>query len=264
VQVTGLTGVVDVSAGYSHSVALMNNATVRAWGRNDNGQLGDGTTTQSTAPVQVTGLTGVTAISAGHYHNVVLKNDGKLMAWGYNSYGNLGDGTTATSTTPVQVTGLTGVTYISAGAQHNTAIKSDNSVWAWGSNATGQLGVAGITKSAVPVLCIDSGPAQTYTVTFSVTGGNGSLTAAVDGANISSGASVQQGKSVVFTAAPNSGRQVKEWKLNGTVVSGNKTNSYTLANLTSAATVTVEYELIPEAGQVRQYRYRQAVTIRLY
>jgi len=82
----------------------------------------------------------------------------------------------------------------------------------------------------------------TYSVTFSVTGGNGSLTATVDGVRITSVAQVQHNKSVIFTAAPNAGYRVKEWRLNNGVVSGNTADTYTLNNVTANATVTVEFE----------------------
>jgi len=72
-------------------------------GGNGNGQLGDGTTGNRTAPVQVAGLTGVQAIAGGGYHSLALKNDGTVWAWGYNGNGRLGDGTTTDKYTPVQV-----------------------------------------------------------------------------------------------------------------------------------------------------------------
>ena len=89
VQVSGLTGVRAISAGFvSHAVALKNDGTVWAWGSNGYGQLGDGTTTDSYTPVQVSDLTGITAISAGESHTVALKNDGTVWAWGCNSMVN--------------------------------------------------------------------------------------------------------------------------------------------------------------------------------
>ena len=92
----------------THTVYLKNDGTVWAWGNNGNGQLGDGSTTQSTTPVQVSGLSGVIAIAAGGTHTVALKDDGTVWAWGNNSNGQLGDGSTTQSTTPVQVSGLSG------------------------------------------------------------------------------------------------------------------------------------------------------------
>ncbi|MDW7676656.1 MAG: hypothetical protein SCK57_03260, partial [Bacillota bacterium] len=88
-------------------------------------------------------------------------------------------------------------------------------------------------------------PPTTYTVTYSVTGGNGKLAAAVDGTAIASGATVVEGKEVLFTATPDSGYQVKEWILNSSVVAGHTSTSYTALSLADNITVTVEFELIP-------------------
>ena len=93
VPVSGLTGVVAIAAGGYHSLALKSDGTVWAWGCNDCGQLGDGSTTNRLTPVPVSGLTGVVAIAGGDYHSLALKSDGTVWAWGYNGYGQLGDGT---------------------------------------------------------------------------------------------------------------------------------------------------------------------------
>ena len=159
VQVSGLTGVVTaIAAGYSHTVALKGDSKVWAWGRNYNGQLGDGTPTDRSTPVQVSGLTGVTDIAAGDYHTVALKGgDGAVWTWGYNNNGQLGDGTTTQRRTPVQVRGyggtgnLTGVTAIAGGGSHTVALKGGGTVWAWGSNAVGQLGDGTTTQRTTPV-----------------------------------------------------------------------------------------------------------------
>jgi len=84
---------------------------------------------------------------------------------------------------------------------------------------------------------------QTYTVTFNVVGTNGTLAATVDAAAITSPAIVNAGKNVIFTATPVANYSVKEWKLDGTIVSGNTTNTYTLSNLAANSTVTVEFKL---------------------
>ena len=81
-----------------------------------------------------------------------------------------------------------------------------------------------------------------YTVTFSVTGGNGTLAAAVDGEGIASGAEVEEGKDIVFTAVPDEGYQVKEWTVDGQLVADNKSNTLTVTNVTADVTVTVEFE----------------------
>jgi uncharacterized repeat protein (TIGR01451 family) len=84
-------------------LALKSDGTVWAWGDNDVGQLGDGTTTSRMTPTQVGGLAGVTAIAAGDLHSLAVKGDGTVWAWGSNEFGQLGDERIANRTTPVQV-----------------------------------------------------------------------------------------------------------------------------------------------------------------
>jgi alpha-tubulin suppressor-like RCC1 family protein len=154
VSVTGLGGTVTaIDAGVYHTVALMSDGTVKAWGNNGYGQLGDGTSIHSSTPVTVTGLGGtVTAIAAGDYHTVALMSDGTVKTWGYNSFGQLGNGTAGNSCSPVTVTGLVGtVTAIAAGDCYTVALMSDGILKTWGSNAYGQLGDGTISNSSTPV-----------------------------------------------------------------------------------------------------------------
>jgi alpha-tubulin suppressor-like RCC1 family protein len=95
--VPGLSGVVDMHAGREHVVALKSDGTVWAWGKDNFGMVGDGTTTARKVPVQVSGLSNVVAVTTGHYHSMALKADGTVWAWGQNRYGQLGLGTTATT-----------------------------------------------------------------------------------------------------------------------------------------------------------------------
>jgi len=152
-----------VAAGYGHTVALKEDGTVWAWGRNNKGQLGDGSTMERHTPVQVVGsrgmgfLTGVTAIAAHYLNTVALKDDGTVWTWGNNDYGQLGDNTRTSSYTPVQVVGpggtgfLTDVTAIAAGYGHMVALKDDGTVWAWGDNGYGVLGDGTTDPSYTPV-----------------------------------------------------------------------------------------------------------------
>ena len=151
--------VTHIAIGYFHSCALTSDGVVVCWGRNDYGQLGDGTTTNSSVPVAVTGgvLAGktVTRIDTRGLHSCALTSDGVVVCWGYNGYGQLGDGTTSSSSVPVAVTGgvLTGktVTRIAIGAWHSCALTSDGVVVCWGYNYDGQLGDGTTTNSSVPV-----------------------------------------------------------------------------------------------------------------
>jgi hypothetical protein len=149
----------SVAAGKFHAVALKSDGTVLAWGSNSNGQLGDGSTTDSATPVQVSDLSDVTAIAAGGFHTVALKNDGTVWAWGSNSNGQLGDGTTTDMNLPVEANNFASAIAITAGYQHTAAIvvtivnveTINETVWAWGGNINGQLGNGTTTDSAVPV-----------------------------------------------------------------------------------------------------------------
>ena len=130
--------------------------TVRAWGYNQYGQLGNNSTTDSHLPVPVSGLTEVTAVASGLYHSMALKSDGSVWAWGYNLSGQLGNNSTTDSHVPVPVklsdgTPLSGVIAIASGDNHSLALKSDGSAWAWGNNPYGQLGNNSTTDSHVPV-----------------------------------------------------------------------------------------------------------------
>jgi alpha-tubulin suppressor-like RCC1 family protein len=152
-----LTGCTKIAGGPFHSLALKDDGTVWAWGYNSNGQLGNGTKTDSNLPVQVVtsvggpALTGITAIAGGGDHSLALKNDGTVWAWGGNYYGELGNGTNTDSNVPVQVSGLTGITAIAGGGGGSLALKNDGTVWAWGYNHQGQLGNGTNTNSNVPV-----------------------------------------------------------------------------------------------------------------
>lgn len=155
VAVGGLRGVIAISAGDDHNLALLKDGTVRAWGANNDGQLGNNTTTDSDVPVAVSGLSGVKAISAGGFHSMALLNDGTVMAWGDNGNGQLGDGTIINKHVPVAVTGLSGIVSVSAGLAHSLALLGDGTVMAWGWNENGQLGNGtphGESTLALPVL----------------------------------------------------------------------------------------------------------------
>ncbi len=148
-----LTGIIALAAGTYHVLALKSDHTVVAWGYNETGQLGDGTTTIRRSPVQVldpsdpTGkLTGVIALAGGGLHSLALKSNGTIVAWGLNGSGQLGDNHLSgfQSVVPVPVHGwndvgnLTDVIAIGAGRTHSLALKSDHTVFAWGNNTVGQ------------------------------------------------------------------------------------------------------------------------------
>jgi len=152
VAVNGLTGAVDLAAGYGHTCALLSNATMRCWGENREGQLGNGTTASpgTAQPVTVGGITGVSAFTTGAYHTCALLSNGTLRCWGRNQ-GQLGNGTYTNSSTPVAVSGLSSVSAVSGGGAHTCAVRSDGTVWCWGENDFGQLGNGTTTTATTPV-----------------------------------------------------------------------------------------------------------------
>jgi len=153
-----LTGVVSVSGGMFHTLAIREDGSVWAWGANTFGQLGNGRwgmDAGSAVPVRVLGvdgegyLQGAVAVAGGWDHSVALLEDGTVVAWGSRSQGQLGDGirdSSNWSAHPVRVLGPDGeapldeVTALACGAQHTLALKQDGTVLAWGCNDDGQLG----------------------------------------------------------------------------------------------------------------------------
>lgn len=131
---------IQITAGKYHTCALLEDETVRCWGYNAYGQLGDGSTTDSTTPVPVSGLSGAAQIAAGTNHTCALLEDGTARCWGQNNNGQLGDGSTVHRTTPVAVIGLSGATQVAAGINHTCAVLEDGTVLCWGGNHNGQLG----------------------------------------------------------------------------------------------------------------------------
>lgn len=104
--IDGIAGALQITAGRMHSCALVAGGTVKCWGRNSEGQLGDGITTDQFSPVVVVGLSNVVEIAAGAYHTCARLGDGSVKCWGSNTYGQLGDDTRNDSSVPVTVVGF--------------------------------------------------------------------------------------------------------------------------------------------------------------
>lgn len=182
--------VTQVAAGDGHSLALCSDGTLVAWGRNNGGQLGNGTTTDSSVPVQVNTsgvLNGriITQIAAGGAHSLALCNDGTLLTWGANESGQLGTGGTTDSSVPVRLLKYTlrdkTVTQVSAGLGHSLAVCSDGTVLAWGYNGTGQLGDGSTTNRNFPYPVITTTALYSKSVTQVSAGSVYSLALCSDG-----------------------------------------------------------------------------------
>ncbi len=137
--------IIDIAAGFDHSLALDESGNVWGWGSNSFGQLGLGDTLQRHEPVMIDGLSNIADVSAGYCFSVALSEGGQIFTWGLNDQGQLGDGSTENRWTPVNVRYgggfLSGISGISAGAEHTMAVTTAGEIYLWGSNIFGQLGI---------------------------------------------------------------------------------------------------------------------------
>ncbi len=192
--VPGQSGAKAVASGKFFSCAIKADRGVACWGRNSEGQLGDGTTERRLSPTSVHGINDAMAISAGSTHVCVLRATGGVACWGSNQSGELGDGTTIDRRSPEPVPGLIGVVGLAAGGDdlgqirnHTCALKVDGTVACWGNNEAGQLGVGTVTPTEpspravsglTGVVAIDAGRFHTCALksdgTMACWGSNGS------------------------------------------------------------------------------------------
>ncbi|WP_440993745.1 RCC1 domain-containing protein [Cysteiniphilum litorale] len=145
-----------IESNWDFSCALGSDNNAYCWGRNDYGQLGDGSTTSKYQPTLVKMPTGVnfTAVSLGGSYACALGDDNNAYCWGYNRSGQLGDGSIANKYQPTLVKMPIGVSFtaMSLGYAHACALGNDNNAYCWGSNGTGQLGNGSTAARAQPIL----------------------------------------------------------------------------------------------------------------
>lgn len=152
VRVSGLgSGVTQLASSHSNSCALLADSSVRCWGYNSYGQLGNGSTVDSNVPVAVAGLSGAIAVAAGLGHNCALLVTGSVKCWGLNNAGQLGNGTTTNSSTPVNVLNLSGAIDIALGHVHSCVLINNGQIQCWGYGGHAQLGNGSTANSTTPV-----------------------------------------------------------------------------------------------------------------
>lgn len=129
---------VRISAGANYCLVIAE-GKLYAWGRNDNGQIGNNGTPIQSYVVEIGG-TNWKEIASGDDHNLAIKTDGTLWAWGRNEFGQLGDSTKTNRNIPIQVGTDNDWKLISCGSNHSIAVKNDGTIWGWGQNTYYQLG----------------------------------------------------------------------------------------------------------------------------
>ncbi len=192
-QVPGLSGVVSVAAGWSHSLVVKSDGTVWAWGYNGFDQLGwsgaggcPNSPCDSSTPVQSGTITTARQVGSKGYTSYALMSDGTVWTWGANLDGELGSGTSGGNRrNPAPVvsangTGtLSGVVALGAGKSHALALKGDGSVWGWGDNDQGALGDGTLTNQPAPVQALGVSGATTVAAgdehSLAITGTGGVL-----------------------------------------------------------------------------------------
>ncbi|HET6494218.1 MAG TPA: hypothetical protein VFH61_02500, partial [Thermoleophilia bacterium] len=136
--------------GSDSTLLIKPNGSLWAWGRNDYGQLGDGTTTGSPVAIRVGAATDWRAVACGDQFSLGIRSDGSLWAWGENTYGSLGLGDIAHRSTPQRVGSSTAWVAVAGGNDHALALRGDGTLWAWGHNASGQLGLGDTADVLAP------------------------------------------------------------------------------------------------------------------
>ncbi len=148
----------SIASGYYHSLSVCSDGTVRCWGYNVHGELGNAANIDGKLPVQVTSLSNVRTISAGTSHSLALKSDSTVWASGDNTFGEIGDGSYTNAYVPVKLSSLSKVVAIRPGWKHSLALKSDGTVQNWGINLDGELGLGtalpSYSNAPVQVICL--------------------------------------------------------------------------------------------------------------
>lgn len=152
-RIAGLSDIVSIAAGYSHSLAVNFNGQVYAWGSNGSGQLGNNKTDDSSTPQNVLNVKNAVQVSSGNETSMALTADGKIYTWGYGEYGQLGAATSTNSRLkPETVSGnnFGAPVQIASGMNHNLLLNNRGAVYTWGRNRDSQLGTGKDTNGNTP------------------------------------------------------------------------------------------------------------------
>lgn len=240
VQVGTLSSWQSVCASLWHTHAIQTNGTLWAWGGNSFGQLGDGTTTNSSSPIQIGTAMDWASVSSADAHTLALKTTGTLWAWGNNQYGELGNGSTINSTVPVQVgTGNTW-TRASGGYGYSFGIQSNGSLWGWGLNNFWQLGLGDTINRSIPTELIYS--SMTASASSTVICAGSAVTLSASGATsytwtngVSNGVPFVPASSATYTVT---GSDQINCQYSATIAVSLTPNATVTANSTSTAVCT--------------------------
>ncbi|XP_077014348.1 RCC1 and BTB domain-containing protein 2 isoform X2 [Tamandua tetradactyla] len=147
--------VVEVACGSYHSLVLTSDGEVFAWGYNNSGQVGSGSTGNQTIPRRVTGCLQnktIVNIACGQMCSMAVADTGKVYVWGYNGNGQLGLGNSGNQPTPCRIAALQGIRVqrVACGYAHTLVLTDEGQVYAWGANSYGQLGTGNKSNQSYP------------------------------------------------------------------------------------------------------------------
>ena len=214
---------------YLDEIAANAQFKLYTWGRNSNGDLGDGTSVNKSTPIQI-GVCSWKWASVGYRTALAIKADGTGMSWGNNGAGRLGDNTVVTKSSPVAICGTGKWKMLSGGGNFGTGIKTDGTLWAWGCNFRGQLGDGTTVNKSTPVQmgtgtdwrCVVASPGGYFTTALKTNGtvwtwGSGARGSLGDGTTICKSSPVQVGAATTWKCISLRGYGVYGWKTDGTI-----------------------------------------------
>lgn len=141
----------QVSAGNRFTCGVDGAGEAWCWGKNDDGQLGNGSTQPSAVPVRMAGGLAFRAVAAGYAHACGITTDSNLYCWGDNEFGGLGNGTTVSSPVPARVAGAVQFVSVSAGTRYTCALATDGAAYCWGDSGSGRLGTGSTAPASTPM-----------------------------------------------------------------------------------------------------------------